>query len=202
MARQLCCRGMCKNLLRSDGQQRSYGKAKFPSYLNCGLKTVSETGPWLPWLWYIYIYIYIYIFIYIYICLSPPLPLQSVGPALSCAGVCYHLTNNCISWNQWHDTVNSLAPRRCSCNRYLSSYIKNGQLEHFQWICPRVNTTRPHRWLSKLVQVMAWFHLARARPAVPLGLWSITSSLRGNFYVPRLHKFIKWFADNDVAHRN
>ena len=46
MARQLCCRGMCKNLLRSDGQQRSYGKAKFPSYLNCGQKTVSETGPW------------------------------------------------------------------------------------------------------------------------------------------------------------
>ena len=46
------------------------------------------------------------------------------------------------------------------------------------------------------------FELARARPAVPLGLWSITSSLRGNLYVPRLHKFIKWFADNDVAHRN
>ena len=44
--------------------------------------------------------------------------------------------------------------------------------------------------------------VARARPAVPLGLWSITSSLRGNFYVPCLHKFIKWFADNDVAHRN
>ena len=44
--------------------------------------------------------------------------------------------------------------------------------------------------------------LARARPAVPLGLWSITSSLRGNLYVPRLHMFIKWFADNDVAHRN
>ena len=55
---------------------------------------------------------------------------------------------------------------------------------------------------STLVQVMAWCRLARARPAVPLGLWSITSSLRGNFYVPRLHKFIKWFADNDVAHRN
>ena len=46
MARQLCCRGMCKNLLRSDGQQRNYGKAKFPSNLNCGQKTVSETGPW------------------------------------------------------------------------------------------------------------------------------------------------------------
>ena len=45
MARQLCCRGMCKNLLRSDGQQQSYGKAKFPSNLNCGQKTVSETGP-------------------------------------------------------------------------------------------------------------------------------------------------------------
>ena len=38
---------MCKNLLRFDGQQRSYDKAKFPSYLNCGQKTVSETGPWL-----------------------------------------------------------------------------------------------------------------------------------------------------------
>ena len=44
--------------------------------------------------------------------------------------------------------------------------------------------------------------IARARPAVPLGLWSITSSLRGNLYVPRLHKFIKWFADNDVTHCN
>ena len=40
--------------------------------------------------------------------------------------------------------------------------------------------------------------LARARPAVPLGLWSITSSLRGNLNVPRLRKFIKWFADNDA----
>ena len=46
MARQPCCRGMCKNLLRSDSQQRSYGKAKFPSNLNCGKKSVSETGPW------------------------------------------------------------------------------------------------------------------------------------------------------------
>ena len=45
MARQLCCRGMCRNLLRSDGQQQSYGKAKIPSYLNCGQKNVSETGP-------------------------------------------------------------------------------------------------------------------------------------------------------------
>ena len=45
MARQLCCRGLCKNLLRSDGQHRSYGKTKFPSYLNCGQKNVSETGP-------------------------------------------------------------------------------------------------------------------------------------------------------------
>ena len=45
MARQLCCRGMSKNLLRSDGQQRSHGKAKFPLHLNCGQKNISETGP-------------------------------------------------------------------------------------------------------------------------------------------------------------
>ena len=49
---------------------------------------------------------------------------------------------------------------------------------------------------------IASLDLARARPAVPLGLWSITSLLCGNFYVPRLHKFIKWFADNDFPHRN
>ena len=42
----VCCRGMRKNLLRSYVQQRNYGKAKFPSKLNCGQKTVSETGPW------------------------------------------------------------------------------------------------------------------------------------------------------------
>ena len=35
-----------KKLLRSDGQQRNYSKAKFPSNLNCGQKIVSETGPW------------------------------------------------------------------------------------------------------------------------------------------------------------
>ena len=34
-----------QKLLRSDGQQRSYGKAKFPSNLNFGQKTVSETDP-------------------------------------------------------------------------------------------------------------------------------------------------------------
>ena len=45
MARQLCCRGMCKNLLRSDSQQWNYSKTKFPSNLNCGQKIVSETGP-------------------------------------------------------------------------------------------------------------------------------------------------------------
>ena len=56
-----------------------------------------------------------------------------------------------------------------------------------------------HQWFN---HQQALCVLARARPAVPLGLWSITSSLRGNLYVPRLHKFIKWFADNDVAHRN
>ena len=45
MAWQLCCRGMCKYLLRSDFQQRNYSKAKFPSNLNCRQKIVSETGP-------------------------------------------------------------------------------------------------------------------------------------------------------------
>ena len=58
MARQLCCRGMCKILLRSDGQQRNYGKAKFPSNLNCGQKNVSETGPCIKWwqcVWAVYI---------------------------------------------------------------------------------------------------------------------------------------------------
>ena len=44
-----------------------------------------------------------------------------------------------------------------------------------------------HRWPGT-VQT-----LACARPTVPLGLWSITSSLRGNLYVPRLQKFINWF---------
>ena len=61
--------------------------------------------------------------------------------------------------------------------------------------------TRPADALAPKV-ARASAGIARARPAVPLGLWSITSSLRGNLYVPRLHKFIKWFADNDVAHRN
>ena len=48
---------------------------------------------------------------------------------------------------------------------------------------------------SILVQVMAWRHLTRARPAVPLGLWYIISPLYGNFGVPHLHKLIKWLAD-------
>ena len=46
MARQLCCRGMCKNLLQSDDPEQNYSEAKFPSNLNCGKKIVSETGPW------------------------------------------------------------------------------------------------------------------------------------------------------------
>ena len=43
MARQRSA--MCENVLRSDGQQRNYSKAKFPSNLNCGQIIVSETGP-------------------------------------------------------------------------------------------------------------------------------------------------------------
>ena len=45
MAWQLCCHGMCKTLLRSDGQQRNYSQAKFPSNFNCGQKIVGETWP-------------------------------------------------------------------------------------------------------------------------------------------------------------
>ena len=45
MARQLCCRGMCKNLLRSDGQQRKYNKVKFLSNLNCGQKSLVKRAP-------------------------------------------------------------------------------------------------------------------------------------------------------------
>ena len=45
MAWQLCCRGMCKKFLRSNGQQRNYSMANFPLNLNCGQKIVSETGP-------------------------------------------------------------------------------------------------------------------------------------------------------------
>ena len=45
MAWQLCCRGMCKNLLRSDGRQRNYKKTKFPSNLDFGQKIVSESIP-------------------------------------------------------------------------------------------------------------------------------------------------------------
>ena len=39
---------MCKKLLRFDGQQRSYSKAKLPLNLNCGQKIISEMGPWAP----------------------------------------------------------------------------------------------------------------------------------------------------------
>ena len=49
------------------------------------------------------------------------------------------------------------------------------------------------------IVLLAEMKLAYAWPAVPLGLWSITSSLCWNFYVPHLHKFIKWFDDNCVA---
>ena len=45
MAGQLCTRGMCKNLLRSDGGQRNYGKLKFPLNLICRPKIFSEMGP-------------------------------------------------------------------------------------------------------------------------------------------------------------
>ena len=60
MSRQLCCRGMCKNLLQSHGQQQNYSKANFPS-------NGPQYGLWGQpgrnggdGLWFdIYIYIYI-----------------------------------------------------------------------------------------------------------------------------------------------
>ena len=45
MPRQLYCRGMCKKLSRSGGQQRNYIKTKFPSNLNCGQKMVVKRAP-------------------------------------------------------------------------------------------------------------------------------------------------------------
>ena len=47
MVRQLCCRGMCKNFLRSYGQQWNYDKAKFPSHLNCQQKKLVKRAPGL-----------------------------------------------------------------------------------------------------------------------------------------------------------
>ena len=46
--RQLRCRGMCKNLLRSDGHQRKYSKAKFPWNLDCTHKIINKTCPSRP----------------------------------------------------------------------------------------------------------------------------------------------------------
>ena len=40
-----CFRGMCKNLLRSDGKQWNYSEAKFPSNGSCEQKVIIETGP-------------------------------------------------------------------------------------------------------------------------------------------------------------
>ena len=74
-----------------------------------------------------------------------------------------------------------------------------GVVDSYSLVHPAV---RDKRRVSEIDLSQPGHEIARARPAVPLGLWSITSSLRGNLYVPRLHKFIKWFADNDVAHRN
>ena len=49
MTRQLCCRGMCKHLLRFDHQERNYNKANFPSNFNCGQNAVIEMGPRDPY---------------------------------------------------------------------------------------------------------------------------------------------------------
>ena len=56
MARQLCCRGTCKKLLRSYGQQRNYSKANFHRIWIAGQKSLVKRalgpagGHW-PWYW-------------------------------------------------------------------------------------------------------------------------------------------------------
>ena len=45
MARELCRRDMCKNLLRSDRRQRNCNKAKFPSNLNCRQNLLVKWAP-------------------------------------------------------------------------------------------------------------------------------------------------------------
>ena len=52
IVRQLCCRGMCRNLSRSDGQQRNNSKAKFPSNLNYGQKSLVKRAPGHHWFKY------------------------------------------------------------------------------------------------------------------------------------------------------
>ena len=82
--------------------------------------------------------------------------------------------------------------QKCSLHLDFKTYSPNAcQAQLAVNLCSGSVTSECHMW-----------SLARARPAVPFCLWSITSSFHGNFYVPRLHKFIKWFADNDVTHRN
>ena len=84
----------------------------------------------------------------------------------------------------------------------LTKYIHRLSQNNSACICQQIIISLNIVAADGLVLQRACAGVARARPAVPLGLWSITSSLRGNLYIPHLHKFIKWFADNDVAHRN
>ena len=117
----------------------------------------------------------------------------------------------------WERDLVRLDGQNCISSRItFSTYnnLKSWNLraDVWQWCRSPVNFPHKGQWSGALVfslictGINGWVNngeaVARARPAVPLGLWSITSSLRGNLYVQRLHKFIKWFANNDVAHRN
>ena len=103
--------------------------------------------------------------------------------------ICTHSRKR--SWNCRHSPA--------ACGHISSLIFKN--LTWYLCIKIRRQNQDDQRRRAEIYHTASWA-LARARPAVPLGLWSITSSLRGNLYVHRLHKFIKWFANNDVAHRN
>ena len=101
------------------------------------------------------------------------------------------LSRRCCSWSICsHDAHACISDTACF-RRWANEFLRPRRI-------------RPTATLGQPI-IAVWdagSNLARARPAVPLGLWSITSFLCGNLYVPRLHKFIKWFADNDVAHHN
>ena len=129
---------------------------------------------------------------------APPLFHAAVNPCLqgespwnwSCNSV--NLRKSTVTWMRWHYVFTVIS--RWSTFSSTVNVCNINCVIFSDTHCSFAGFGPPILWHSPF--------LARARPAVPLGLWSITSSLRGNFYVPRLHKFIKWFADNDVAHRN
>ena len=171
MAQQLCCRGMCKNLLRSDGQQQNHSKAKFPSNLNYGQKIVSETGPSMHKCMKIAQFIHI--------------PLWRLAVILALGLVlCGHYLGHCWprSMSVWYGViraqwVNSLAPGKFEWNfKYI---IFKGILVIDGWgSCCEMALV----WMSldftddqsALVQVMAWCRQATSHYLSQCWPWSLS----------------------------